>query len=519
MQRTETLAPDLKFRWHWKHLAGLFFYVSLLAIAILEVPNRIWDGGTGRFILVIGVLGIWRYSWWFTHFIRALIYEHVVYAKLRARAERLWNSGWRPHRIHFIMTTYLEDPETSRKAVMAIIREVREAGVPADLVVGSALPEDEAIITDTVEQHAKDIDLEVVVVRQHQSGKRVALGLAMRATSRRGISGDTPIVILDGDSILAPGCLRKCLPIFHLCSRVDALTTREKAIVFGSGLVQKWFDIRFAQRNMNMQSHALSRKLLTLTGRMSIFRARAVMEKDFIDTVESDQLDHWLWGRFRFMCGDDKSTCYAVLRSGKEMLYVPDALVYTVEQIHPPVIQRIFLNLFRWSGNTLRNGLRIIRLGPRRVGPFVWWCSVDQRLAMWTAVVGFTAMVFSAIFVSPLVLYASLIWIALTRLVYSLALAYHHGRIDITFPPMLYLNQICNAMVKIYVLFRLPMQRWSHRGEQTLYDSSGLVWRIKLFAATGLTLTSVFAFVIFVLTYIGVLPPPTLESARLFLGL
>ena len=518
MQQTENIVWSQKFEWRRRDLLALFVYVGLLGIAILEVPNRIWEGGTGRFILVIGVLGAWRYTWWFTHFVRAQIYEHIVYARLRRRAEALWHSGWRPEKIHFLMTTYLEERRTSEKAVLAIIREVREAGVPGTLYVGSALAEDEAIIADTVTRHAKDIDLEVVVVRQQQSGKRVALGLAMRAMSRRGIGGDAPVVILDGDSILARGCLRKCLPLFQLCPKVDAMTTREKAIVFGSTLVQKWFDTRFAQRQMNMQSHALSRMLLTLTGRMSIFRASAVVDRDFIETVENDQLEHWLWGKFRFLCGDDKSTCYAMMRRGSEMLYVPDAMVFTIEQIGPPVLPRILANTFRWSGNTLRNGMRIITLGPRRVGPFVWWCSVDQRLAMWTAVIGFTAMVLSSIFVSVLVLYASLIWIAGTRLIYSLALSYYNGRLDLTFPFVLYGNQIGNAMVKIFVLFRLPMQRWSHRGNQELYGRSSLVWRMKGLTATALTLVSVFAFVVFILTYIGVLPPPTMESIRFLFG-
>jgi len=57
-----------------------------------------------------------------------------------------------------------------------------------------------------------------------------------------------------------------------------------------------------------MQSHALSGRVLTLTGRMSVFRGEHLTKIDFIRLVEADCLDHWLWGRFRFLSGDDKST-------------------------------------------------------------------------------------------------------------------------------------------------------------------------------------------------------------------
>jgi len=40
----------------------------------------------------------------------------------------------------------------------------------------------------------------------------------------------------------------------------------------------------------------------------SISKTPIVVEEEFIKAVEADYLDHWLWGRFRFLSGDDKST-------------------------------------------------------------------------------------------------------------------------------------------------------------------------------------------------------------------
>ena len=46
---------------------------------------------------------------------------------------------------------------------------------------------------------------------------------------------------------------------------------------------------------------------------MSVFRAKQLTSKKLIRLLEADHLDHWLWGDFRFLSGDDKSTWYCML--------------------------------------------------------------------------------------------------------------------------------------------------------------------------------------------------------------
>jgi len=161
-------------------------------------------------------------------------------------------------------------------------------------------------------------------------------------------------------------------------------------------------------------------KVLTLTGRLSIFRAKKVTDLKFIRLIEADCLDHWLWGRFRFLSGDDKSTWYALLKDRAEMLYVPDALCWTVDTISEEgMYQRMIQNLLRWSGNMLRNGARAIALGPRRVGFFIWWCIVDQRIAMWTSLAAPLAMISAGFIVSKSYWTSYVLWVMLTRLFLS----------------------------------------------------------------------------------------------------
>ncbi|MDP6391223.1 MAG: glycosyltransferase, partial [Alphaproteobacteria bacterium] len=372
-----TYRPTRRDKWSKFCFYKLFLYFGVCYFALDSLPNTLWDPEVRRATLLIGALGIWRFGWWFIHFIRAMIYRHIVFPRMRERADELWQSGWRPHHAHFMLTTFKEHPETTRKVIESICRELAWSGVPGTIWLGSADESDELLIEDHLRLVADETDVELVVLRQDQPGKRIAIGLVLRAISRRNIDADDFIIFMDGDSILAPRLIERCASLFGNDRELQAVTTDEEVVCFGPGWVAVWLAMRFAQRRIAMQSHSLSKRVLTLTGRMSAFRAEHVTSNEFIRLVEADYIDHWLWGRFRFLSGDDKSTWYYMLRHGAKMLFVPDALIYTVERIEGSGVGRMWDNFMRWSGNMLRNGSRAIALGPFRVGPFIWWCLID----------------------------------------------------------------------------------------------------------------------------------------------
>jgi mannuronan synthase len=446
-------------------LAYAAFLLALLGWARDSAMPLLDDHGA--LIFSLGVIGTWRYVWWFLHLIRARLYQHCVMPRIRKHAEALWKSGWRPPRVHYIIATRNEHADTTCRVVAAIVGEYRLTGIPARLyVVGER--SDERMIAGSLSQLARSCDIEVTFIRANQPGKRLALGAALRAVSRAGARDDDPIVFMDGDSFPEAGLLRKCLPLFAMYPRLDALTTDERALVFGPSWMQRLLDMRFSQRHLTMQSHALSNMVITLTGRLSIFRARAALQPDLIRLIEADHLDHWLWGRFRFLSGDDKSTWYALLRQrgGTMLLYVPDTLVWTIERVEDNGIARMKQNLLRWSGNLLRNGSRAIALGPRRVGPFIWWCLIDQRIAIWTSLAGPLLALMAALVLGPEVLLAYLLWVLVTRLVLATVMWVYAGRFDASYPLLIYLSQQITALVKVYAIFRLAQQRWFNRGDQ-----------------------------------------------------
>ena len=175
--------------------------------------------------------------------------------------------------------------------------------------------------------------------------------------SRAGIGKDDFVIFMDGDFVLHPGAgAQAAIPLFALDPELHALTTDEHVMVRGPWWMQSWLNMRFAQRRMAMQSHALSNRVLTLTGRCSVFRATHIVREEFIRLQEADYLHHWLWGTFRFLSGDDKSTWYTLLKRGVKMTYVPDAVGHDDRSRRRLRHARMVENLRRWSGNMLRNG-------------------------------------------------------------------------------------------------------------------------------------------------------------------
>jgi glycosyltransferase Alg8 len=510
--------PPARFRLRARDVYGLLVYIALAAVLSYSVPAGTVRGMQGRVLFAVGGIAVWRYLWWLTHGLRAAWYRFHLFPAFRRKADRLWDSGWRPRLVHFMVTTFKERRETTERVFASILEECRSLGVPARVYVGTGDPSDERAIDDFVSRHARDRLVEIVLVRQNRPGKRAAIGLTLRAISRGGADPGDPVVFMDGDCILEAGFLRKCLPLFATNPRLDALTTAERPIVHGPGWLRSWLELRFAQRHLTMQSHSVSGKVLTLTGRCSVFRADDVLREEFIRTVESDSLDHWLWGRIPFLSGDDKSTWYSLLRKpgGSTMIYVPDAVAYTVEHVEGSGVARMRFNLLRWSGNLLRNGARAIALGPRQVGGFIWWCIVDQRIAMWTGLVGPIACLLNLLGGDRGFVVAYAAWILWTRLLVAAPLWIYTGRIVPSFPIFMFVNQVSNSVIKIYLLFRPATQRWLNRGNQRSGPMAGPLRRFQSAMATYLAVLAVGVFALVIALYVGVIRPPSWFTIQQF---
>ena len=497
-----TFQPTLLEKWNYPVLIRLGAFMLVLVVVSRVLPNKYWVPEAATYVLMIGAIGIWRYSWWLTHAVRAVLYRRR-YNVMSEKAEVVWKQGWRPPHVHFMMTTYYEHEEVTIKVMQGVVTQIRELGIPATIWLGSGARFDELLIERYLRQNTDGLDVRFMMIRQNVPGKRMAIGLVLRAMNRYQIGESDLVVFMDGDSILAPGCLRRCAPLFVLDSELQAVTTDEEVLCKGPAWVRYWLTMRFAQRRIAMQSHALSNKVLTLTGRMSVFRARHLANPELIRLLENDFLEHWLWGRFRFLSGDDKSTWFYMLRQRARLLYVPDAMVYTVEYIDGSGLDRMVQNFRRWSGNMLRNGSRALSLGPRHIGFFIWWCILDQRISMWTMLFSPIMAVVASIS-DPSFIFGYVLWVLFSRFNLCLVLFCYCREINLYYPVILYFNQLINAAVKVYCLFRLSKQKWSNRKNQSAGFETGVMASVRNATAFALTTLYVTTLVLFIAVISGI---------------
>ena len=494
-------------------LPSTFFYVGLIVLILVLLPEPAWEIRPD-YLFVLGILGIWRYSWMLLHIGRAFWYQVVWYPRIRRLVRKLPPEKAFPGHLYFLIPTYKEVPWISQHMIHSVLRET--AGLPSKvtLIVVCAEGED-VLFRRTLQDHPRGDEVTLEIMNQ-RDGKRMGMSQALRALADKNRQEeDSVIIFMDGDSVLGPYVLWKCLPLFKLFPKLGAVTTDELPVVEGSRWYKQWYELRFAQRHRLMRSMSLSRHVLTLTGRFSMFRTRLAIEKEFIDYLEDDHLDHALHGRFRFLTGDDKSTWFCLLKHGWEMLYVPDALVFCLETADENPFRQSVAKMHRWFGNMLRNNGRAVGLGPKPMGFFTWWSLVDQRLSMWTTLVGPIGAILLAIFRSPYYLVFYLLCALLFRLLYLLSLATEGMRLSFFHLWQLIYTQWMGSLVKIWVSFRLDQQTWGKaRGGISLKGNQDtpawLKWSLPHFQ----TFASAFVFVAWVALVVGVLKLPS-ESVDL----
>ena len=94
---------------------------------------------------------------------------------------------------------------------------------------------------------------------------------------------------------------------------------------------------------------------------------------------------------------------------------------------------------------------------------FTWWCLIDQRLSMWTPLVGPMVALFFVLGKSAIFLYTYALWVGFTRLMQALSLLSVRPTISGLYPVLIYFGQVYGALVKTYILFRLDRQRWTRQ--------------------------------------------------------
>ncbi len=479
-------------------LGGWLLYLGAMIGLVLMLPAQAFMPGTRIFVFALGALGLWRYSLRALHFLRSMVFLHWAFPRARRAASRA-GAAAAPSHVYLLVTSFRIETLTTALVYQAAIEEAIECGRPATVVASIVEMADQRLILALWEQLAPPERVRLKIVRIPGTGKRDALAQGFRCISRDMPDAHAVVAVIDGDTVLEKGVIAKTAPFLATMPSVGGLTTNEYCDVDGSYTMSEWHKLRFAQRHMNMCSMALGRRVLTLTGRMSLFRASIVTDPRFIDDVQNDAVEHWRLGRFKFLTGDDKSTWYSLMRLGWDTWYVPDAAVRTLESPPDPKFLKASRKLmFRWYGNSLRQNGRALKLGPRQLGWFTYYVLLDQRVLMWTGLLGLAMAIVASIKFSIVYMLTFLLWVGITRFVMSLLLLASGHRIGPAFPLLLYYNQVVGSLVKIFVFFRLDQQSWTRQKTTLDRDLGAFQRRFNHWSSWAMTFSaaSVFAAIV-----------------------
>ncbi len=501
----------------------LILYLMVLAALLLHAPADLLDPASRPFFVVIGLIGIWRYGWGAVHFLRAQYYLRSVFPRLRRRApgpdpeSEAQDVATGPE-VFIVITSFRIRAETTASVYRAAMAEACRHKGPATVIASIIEMADQRFIKQLFHRMAPGEHVRLIFVRTPALGKRHSLAVALRAVARSRPSGDAVVALVDGDTVMVPGTLERCLPFFRLLPEIGALTTDEEPVIQSGVLLRQWYRLRFAQRQLLMCSLGLSRRLLTLTGRMSLFRVRIATDPTFIATLRDDSIEHWRLGRIPLLTGDDKSTWFWLLQRNWDMLYVPDVRILTLEDPPDPRFPVATTRLMRrWFGNMLRASTRAIALGPRRVGLFPWWCLIDQRVSMWTPLLLPLSALALTLAAGPVVLYAYAIWVMTTRLLQSLLLLGVRDRIGTLFPPLILYSQIYGALVKTWVLFHPHRQSWTRQGI-VAPAPAGTNGRLQAALSHYTHALAMLALILAVAVFTGLVQAPSPEAVALALA-
>ncbi|MCT4372635.1 glycosyltransferase [Yangia mangrovi] len=473
-------------------MLGHVAYLSVIVILGGAVTSDML-GRAGAPALVVGVLGMWRYSWAALNFLRAIYFRRVVHPRRKARAQARFADARHPVHAFFLVTSYGIDPEVTIQVYRSIFRAAARARDGATIVASVVEGADARLIRQVFEQAFGQVvgpeggagaggsqGVRLIVDRIRGTGKRDAMARSLRIIARHCPSSRDIVVFVDGDSCVPETLVAEAAPWFTDQS-VGALTTDEAVDIPRPGLFRDWFRLRFDQRQMMMCSMGLSNRVLTLTGRMSVFRADLATDPGFIEMVHADFIDHWRLGRVNFLTGDDKSTWFWLLRQGYEMIYLPDVRSVSAEsQPRSGFLESASVLMVRWFGNMLRTNGRALKLSPWRIGLFTWWSILDQRVSIWTTLSGPILALTAALAFDMAVLPAYVAWVMLTRYVFCWGIAGFRGRLGfpISYAFLLYFNQLFGALVKSFVFFRLDRQKWTRQASAQGGGRAGLAERL-----------------------------------------
>jgi len=481
-----------------------FVYLSIATLLTYLFKQSLLDLKDG-WLVGIAILGIWRYGLLIINYIRAIIYAQFVYPSYLQKIESISPENRFPDKLYFIIPSYKEDDWVTTEVFQSLIEEINSIPSKALLVVSTSSAEENSVVMNVFDAHANRDKIDIVFQTQ-SDGKRVAMGHALRVVAREYNQHDedenSVTLFMDGDTYLPSNTLNKAIPFFKIDQKLGAVTTNETGYIESNSKWYKdWFNLKFAQRHFLFQSHSLSKRVLTLTGRFSLFRTNVVIKEDFISLIENDIILDPNFGKFRFLMGDDKSSWYYMMKNNWNLLYLPDVIAYSLESRDGNFLEISRTLPYRWYGNTLRNNKRARSLKNQPL--FIKYQFYDQLALMWTSTAGILSVIILSIFKSIFYLPLYIAWIFYVRVFQMTVFSFMGHSVSLRTLPLMLYGQWYGSYVKIKAFYNLSDQKWSKAGGEVQTaddDTSPIQYKIARYYSRYRMYLIVAIFVFFLAT-------------------
>ena len=385
-------------------------------------------------LLLIGVVGAWRWAMWLAKVVPALFYRPIA-NPFDCTAT-------------VVATVFDEDPALFRRALESWI-----ANGP-DRIIAVIDVADHRCLAVAREYPAVD------VLINHQAGKRPGLAAGV-AASRTDI-----VVLVDSDVLWAPDVLRLLkMPFANpaiggVSARAHMIPARATGPTVWERLADIYLDLRYTA-----EVPATTRfggAVSCLSGRTSAYRTHLLQE--FREPLLNETFNGT-----PCLSGDDKRYTCLLLERGFKTWHQLNARVYSTFKVDYRgfIRQRV-----RWQRNSFRSDLRALARGWVWRHPYLALLLVDKHLALLTQLNGPFFLFLACLYGSPGLVLALIAWWHLSR---AIKIAPHLWRRpgDVVLLPLFIGMTFWLSAVKFYALFTLNKQGWLTR-PLTLIDGKAV---------------------------------------------
>ncbi len=166
-----------------RECAGWLFYCLALMLLALALPQTVFDSESKDFILLLGAVGIWRYSMGAIHYVRGLIFLYLVFPHYRRQARKLGEAA-QPSHVFLLVTSFRIDALTTAQVYRSVLEEAIDCGYPTTVVCSLVEMSDELLIKSLWSKLNPPARVKLDFVRIAGTGKRDGLAYGFRAISR-----------------------------------------------------------------------------------------------------------------------------------------------------------------------------------------------------------------------------------------------------------------------------------------------------------------------------------------------